>query len=49
MHESQGLVYLLWPRTICSSLSWSVCFLSFVLFALLKYEVEFKEQNLAIS
>lgn len=49
MHESQGLVCFLWPRTICSSLSWSVYFLSFVLFALLKYEVQCKEQNLAVS
>lgn len=49
MHASQGFVHFLWPRTKCSSLSLSGYFLSFVLFALLKYEVHFKMQDLALS
>lgn len=42
MHASQGFVHFLGPRTKCSSLSSSGCFLSSVLFALLKYGVHFK-------
>ena len=49
MRASQGFVRFLWPITKRSSLSWSGYFLSFVLFALLKYKVHFKMQNLALS
>lgn len=47
--KSRVFICFLWPRTKCSSLSLSGYFLSFVLFALLKYEVHFKMQNLALS